>query len=61
MKFNSDFIGPQIFIFKRSLSLSPGPQSSLVPHCKNSFGGTGYMGTDTLDKGKTDEIIKKFN
>ena len=29
-KFNSGFIGPQILNFERSLSLSPGPQSSLV-------------------------------
>jgi hypothetical protein len=38
-KFTSGFIGPQILNFARSLSLSPGPQSSLVPPCKISFGG----------------------
>jgi hypothetical protein len=29
-QFTSRLIGPQIFNFERSLSLSPGPQSSLV-------------------------------
>jgi len=38
-KFTSGFIGLQIFNFERSLSLSPGPQSSLVPPCKMSLGG----------------------
>ena len=33
-KFTSDFIGPQILNFERSLGLFPGPQSSLVPPCK---------------------------
>ena len=38
-KFTGGFIGPQILNFARGLSLSPGPQSSLVPPCKISFGG----------------------
>jgi hypothetical protein len=38
-KFTSGFIGPQILNFARGLSLSPGPQSSLIPPCKISFGG----------------------
>ena len=39
-KFISGFIGPQILNFERSLSLSPGPQSSHVPPCKISLGGS---------------------
>jgi hypothetical protein len=38
-KFTSGFIGPQILNFERSLSLSPGTQSSLVPPGKISLGG----------------------
>ena len=38
-KFTSGFIGPQILNFERSLSLSPVPQSSLVPPGKIHFGG----------------------
>ena len=37
-KFSSGFIGPQILNFKRSLSLSLGPQRSLVPPCTISLG-----------------------
>jgi len=33
------FIWPQILNFERSVSLSPGHQSSLVPPCKISLGG----------------------
>ena len=33
------FIWPQILNFERSVSLSPGNQSSLVPPCKISLGG----------------------
>ena len=40
-KFTSSFIKPQILNFERSLILSPGPWSSLVPHCFISFGGPG--------------------
>ena len=40
-KFISGFIGQQTLNFERSLSLSPGPQSSLVPPCTISFGGPG--------------------
>ena len=32
-------LAPQILNFERSLSLSPGPQSSLVPHWKICVGG----------------------
>ena len=38
----SGFIGPQILNFDRSLSLSLGPQSSLVPPCKISLGGPAH-------------------
>ena len=41
-KFTSGFIGPQILNFERSLGLSLGPQSSLVPLCKISFGGPAF-------------------
>ena len=37
----SGFIGPQILNFERSISLSPGPQNSLVPPYKISLGGPG--------------------
>jgi hypothetical protein len=40
------FIDPQILNFERSLSLSPGPQSSLVPPCKISLGGPEYERTN---------------
>ena len=38
-KFTSGFIGLQILNFERSLSLSPGPESNLVPPCKYLLGG----------------------
>ena len=37
-KFTSGFIGLQIFNFERSLNLSPGPPSSLIPPGKMSLG-----------------------
>ena len=37
-KITSCFFGPQILNFEISLSLSPGPQSNLVPPCKISLG-----------------------
>jgi len=46
-KFNSGFIEPQILNFEGSLSLSPGPQSSLVPPCKMSLGGPGNVDNDS--------------
>jgi hypothetical protein len=41
-KFTGGFIGSQTLNFERSLSLSPGPQNSLDPPCKISFGGPEY-------------------
>ena len=42
-KFTSGFIGPQILNFDISLSLSPGPKSSLDPSGKTSRGGPGEV------------------
>ena len=36
-------IGPQILNFDRSFTLSPVPQSSLVPPCQISLGGPAFM------------------
>ena len=41
-KFTSSFIGPKIDNFERNLSLSPGPESSLVPPFKISLGGSAF-------------------
>ena len=41
MNFSSGCIGPQSLHFDRSLSLSTGPQCSLVPPCIISLGGPG--------------------
>ena len=38
-KLTSGFIGSQILIFERNISLSPGPENSLVPPYKLSLGG----------------------
>jgi hypothetical protein len=43
----SDFIGPQIFNFERSLNLSPGPKSTLVSPCIISLGGPACGGCIT--------------
>jgi len=40
-KFTCGFIRPQILNFERIFSLSPWPQSSLVPPCIISLGGPG--------------------
>ena len=39
--FSFNFFSTQFLNFEKSFSLSPGPQSSLVPHCKISFEGPG--------------------
>jgi len=39
-KLTTGFIGPQILNFERNLNLSLGPQSSFVPLCAISLGGS---------------------
>jgi len=53
-KFTSSFIEPQILNFEGSLSLSLGPQSSLVPPCKISLGGPGDVDNDSQSDCQSD-------